>query len=176
MNKVILIGRITKDPELRKTPQDVSVVQFTIAVNRNYQNKNGERQADFINCIAWRNQAENLARYIKKGGQIAIDGNIQTRTYDDPNGVRKYITEVVCDSIHFLEAKKNDQGFDSMSQLTPPTNNYQNNGNYSQNNYSQNNRYSQPASYTNNQQGSESKNVFDDIDKAFDISGDDLPF
>lgn len=177
MNKVILIGRITKDPELRKTPQDISVVQFTIAVNRNYQNKNGERQADFINCIAWRNQAENLARFIKKGGQIAVEGNLQTRTYDDPNGVRKYITEVVCDQITFLEAKKNDAGFDNMSQLTPPS--YQNNGNYSQkNSYSQNNNYSQANNYSNrnNQQAPEQKNPFDDIDKAFDISGDDLPF
>ena len=82
MNKVILIGRLTKDPELRKTPTDVSVCQFTIAVNRAFQQSNGERQADFINCIAWRNQAENLAKYIKKGGQIAVDGSIQTRSYD----------------------------------------------------------------------------------------------
>ncbi len=158
MNKVILIGRITKDPELRKTPQDISVVQFTIAVNRNYQNKNGERQADFISCVAWRNQADNLARYIKKGGQIAIEGNIQTRSYDDPNGVRRYITEVVCDQITFLESKKGDgNSFNDLSQLTPPSysnNNYQNNSQPSQNN----------------------ANPFDDIDKAFDISGDDLPF
>ena len=159
MNKVILIGRITKDPELRKTPQDISVVQFTIAVNRNYQNKNGERQADFINCVAWRNQADNLARYIKKGGQIAIEGNIQTRSYDDPNGVRRYITEVVCDQITFLESKKGDgNGFNDLSQLTPPS--YSNNNNYQ-----------------NNSQPSQSNaNPFDDIDKAFDISGDDLPF
>ena len=90
MNKVILIGRLTKDPELRRTPTDVSVVQFTIAVNRAYQ-QNGEKQADFINCVAWRNQAENLAKYIKKGGQIAVEGSIQTRSYDDPNGVRKFV-------------------------------------------------------------------------------------
>ena len=81
MNKVILIGRLTKDPELRKTPTDVSVCQFTIAVNRPFQQQGGERQADFINCIAWRNQAENLAKYIKKGGQIAVEGSIQTRIY-----------------------------------------------------------------------------------------------
>lgn len=158
MNKVILIGRITKDPELRRTPSDVSVVQFTVAVNRNYQNKNGEKQADFINCIAWRNQAENLAKYIKKGGQIAIEGNIQTRTYDDPNGVRKYITEVVCDQITFLENKKNGQA-DELSQIpVPPVrDNYQ----------SSNNSYQKQESQ---------KNPFDDIDKAFDISSDDLPF
>ena len=101
MNKVILIGRLTKDPELRKTPTDVSVVQFTIAVNRSYQ-QGGERQADFINCVAWRNQAENLARFIKKGGLIAVEGSIQTRSYDDANGVRRYATEFIASQITFL--------------------------------------------------------------------------
>ena len=119
MNKVILIGRLTKDPELRKTPTDVSVCQFTIAVNRAFQQQNGERQADFINCIAWRNQAENLAKYIKKGGQIAVEGSIQTRSYDDQNGVRRFVTEVVCNQITFLESKKSDTGYgyNDLSQL-----------------------------------------------------------
>ena len=94
MNNVTLVGRLTKDPELRRTPTDVPVVQFTIAVNRNYQNKNGERQADFISCVAWRNQAENLARYIKKGGLLGVEGNLQTRTYDDQGGVRRYIRKL----------------------------------------------------------------------------------
>lgn len=119
MNKVILIGRLTKDPELKKTPTDVSVTQFTLAVNRTYQDKNGERQADFINCLAWRTQAENLCKYIKKGGQIAVEGSIQTRNYDDQNGVRKYATEVACDLITFLEHKK-DTGYNDVSQLEVP--------------------------------------------------------
>lgn len=119
MNKVILIGRLTKDPELKKTPTDVSVTQFTLAVNRTYQDKNGERQADFISCMAWRTQAENLCKYIKKGGQIAIEGNIQTRSYDDNNGVKRYVTEVVCDLITFLEHKK-DTGYNDLSQLEVP--------------------------------------------------------
>lgn len=173
MNKVILIGRITKDPELRRTPTDVPVVQFTIAVNRNYQNKNGERQADFINCVAWRNQAENLARYIKKGGQICVEGNLQTRTYDDQGGVRRFITEVICDQITFLEAKKNDQnGFNDLSQMpVPPMSGYS--GQY-QNNQANYNNYQN--NYQNQNNANNNVNPFDDIDKAFDISSDDLPF
>lgn len=151
MNKVILIGRITKDPELRKTPTDVSVVQFTIAVNRPFQQQNGERQADFINCIAWRNQAENLAKYIKKGGQIAVEGSIQTRSYDDQNGVRRFVTEVVCSQITFLESRRQDSGYGDLSQLeVPPVR-------------ENTNRYSQES-------------PFDDIKTSFDISSDDLPF
>ena len=105
MNKVILIGRLTKDPELKKTNSGLSYVQFNLAVNRNYTNKSGEKQADFINCVAWRTQADNLVKYIKKGGLIGIEGEIQTRTYDDKNGTKKYITEVLCNSIEFLEPK-----------------------------------------------------------------------
>ena len=105
MNKVILIGRLTKDPELKKTNSGLSYVQFNLAVNRNYTNKSGEKQADFINCVAWRTQADNLVKYIRKGGLIGIEGEIQTRTYDDKNGIKKYITEVLCNSIEFLESK-----------------------------------------------------------------------
>ena len=105
MNKVILIGRLTKDPELKKTNSGLSYVQFNLAVNRNYTSKSGEKQADFINCVAWRTQADNLVKYIKKGGLIGIEGEIQTRTYDDKNGTKKYITEVLCNSIEFLESK-----------------------------------------------------------------------
>lgn len=149
MNKVILIGRLTKDPELRKTPTDVSVVQFTIAVNRAFQQQNGERQADFINCVAWRAQAENLAKYIKKGGQIAVEGSIQTRSYDDQNGVRRFITEVICSQITFLESKKNESGYNDLSQLEVPP--------MRESNYSQ-------------------ESPFGDLKGSFDISNDDLPF
>ena len=105
MNKVILIGRLTKDPELKKTNSGLSYVQFNLAVNRNYTSKSGEKQADFINCVAWRTQADNLVKYIRKGGLIGVEGEIQTRTYDDKNGIKKYITEVLCNSIEFLESK-----------------------------------------------------------------------
>ena len=150
MNKVILIGRLTKDPELRRTPTDVSVVQFTIAVNRPFQQQNWERQADFINCVAWRNQAENLAKYIKKGGQIAVEGSIQTRSYDDPNGVRRFVTEVIASQITFLESRRTDSGYNDLSQLEVPP-------------MRENNSFSQES-------------PFGDLKSTFDISDDDLPF
>lgn len=101
MNKVILVGRLTKDPELRRTSSDIPFVLFTVAINRTYVNKAGERQTDFINCVAWRNQAENLARYQRKGNLVGVEGSLQTRSYDDPNGVRRFVTEVVCDNVQF---------------------------------------------------------------------------
>ena len=105
MNKAILIGRLTRDPELRTTPTGRNVCQFSIAVNRAYTNANGEREADFINCVVWDKQAENLARYQKKGNQIAVDGRVQTRNYDDKDGKRVYVTEILANSISFLDAK-----------------------------------------------------------------------
>ena len=86
MNKAILIGRLTKDPELRTTPTGRNVCQFSVAVSRNFTNANGEREADFINCVVWDKQAENLVKYQKKGNQIAVEGRIQTRNYDDKDG------------------------------------------------------------------------------------------
>lgn len=110
MNKVILIGRLTKDPELRKTSTDISTCRFTIAVNRDYTSQGQEQKADFINCVAWRNQAENLCKYQRKGNQIAVEGNIQVESYVDASGVRKYTTEVVVNRIDFLDpaAKKEE--------------------------------------------------------------------
>lgn len=102
MNQVILIGRLTKDPELRETSNGKPVASFTLAVD-----KFGEG-ADFINCVVWNKQAENLAKYQKKGGQIGITGRLQTRDYDDEKGNKRYITEVVADSIEYLGAKKEE--------------------------------------------------------------------
>ena len=102
MNQVILIGRLTKDPELRETSNGKPVASFTLAVD-----KFGEG-ADFINCVVWNKQAENLAKYQKKGGQIGISGRLQTRDYEDEKGNKKYITEVVADSIEYLGAKKEE--------------------------------------------------------------------
>jgi len=104
INRVVLVGRITKDPELKSTQSNINFVNFTVAVNRQFTDQSGERQADFINCIVWRRQAENLARYIKKGALLGVEGRIQTRSYEAENGMR-YITEVVCDSVQFLENK-----------------------------------------------------------------------
>lgn len=120
MNKVILVGRLTKEPELRKTPNNVSVCQFTIAVNRPFQDQNGERQADFISCMAWRTQAENLCKYLNKGALIAVSGNIQTRNYTDQNGATRYVTEVVCENIVFLEAKKDNSNYKDKTKQDDP--------------------------------------------------------
>lgn len=109
MNKVFLVGRITRDPELKYTASNVAVVSFSVAINRNYQNAQGEYDADFINCVAWRRQAENLARFVRKGHQIGVDGRLQTRNYQTPQGETRYITEVVCDNIQFLETKQTNE-------------------------------------------------------------------
>jgi single-strand DNA-binding protein len=108
LNRVVLVGRITRDPELKYTQSNIAVVSFTLAVNRPYLDaQTGERQADFIQCVVWRKQAENLARYVAKGALLGVDGRIQTRTYESDQGTR-YITEVVCDSVQFLETKTED--------------------------------------------------------------------
>ena len=105
MNKVILIGRLTKDPELRTIASGNATTSFTIAVNRNFTNQNGEREADFINCVAWRKQAENVAKYCTKGSQVAVEGRIQTRSYDAQDGTKRYVTEVVADNVTFLGSR-----------------------------------------------------------------------
>ena len=105
MNKAILIGRLTKDPELRTTLTGRNVCQFSVAVSRNFTNANGEREADFINCVVWDKQAENLVKYQKKGNQIAVEGRIQTRNYDDKDGKKVYVTEILASNISFLDSK-----------------------------------------------------------------------
>lgn len=104
INRVILVGRITKDPELKVTQSNISFVRFTLAVNRQFADQSGERQADFIQCIVWRKQADNLAQYIRKGALLGVEGRIQTSTYETENGTR-YSTDVICDSVQFLESK-----------------------------------------------------------------------
>lgn len=105
MNKVFLIGRLVRDPELRYTSSNIPVATFSLAVNRNFTNQNGEREADFINIVVWRKQAENCKNYINQGSQVAIDGRLQTRSYDDQNGQKRYVTEVVADNVQFLDTK-----------------------------------------------------------------------
>ena len=106
MNKAILVGRLTKDPELKMTENTKrEVSQFTIAVNRPYTNDDGERKADFINCVVWDKLAENLSKYQKKGNQVAVEGRIQTRNYDDKDGKKVYVTEILASNISFLDSK-----------------------------------------------------------------------
>lgn len=106
LNKVILMGRLVRDPELRTTPQGVSVCSFSIAVDRGYARQGEERQADFINIVAWRSTAEFVSKYFVKGQMIAVVGRIQTRNYDDKDGKKVYVTEVVADEISFADSKR----------------------------------------------------------------------
>ena len=109
INNVTLVGRVTRDPELRYTPQNQAVATFSLAVNRQFKNANGEREADFINCVIWRQQAENLVNWAKKGAVIGITGRIQTRNYENQQGQRVYVTEVVADSFQLLESRSQGQ-------------------------------------------------------------------
>ncbi|OQX93568.1 MAG: hypothetical protein B6I17_02410 [Tenericutes bacterium 4572_104] len=106
-NKVVLIGRLTKNPELRYTStNNLPVVSFTLAVNRPFANQSGDRKVDFINCTAWRKQAENIHKYVSKGSMVAVEGKLQTRDYmDEKINARRYITEVICDSVVFLDTR-----------------------------------------------------------------------
>ncbi len=110
MNKVILVGNLTKDPELRTTPSGANVCNFTIAVQRRFANQQGVREADFINCVAWRQTADFVHRYFNKGKRIGIVGSIQTRTYDAQDGTKRYVTEVMCDEAEFVESKGQSDG------------------------------------------------------------------
>jgi single-strand DNA-binding protein len=113
MNKVILIGNLTKDPELRYTPNGVAVTTFTVAINRPRTNQAGEREADFINIVAWQKLADLCATYLRKGRQAAIEGRIQTRSYDNKEGKRVYVTEVVAENVQFLGGRGNENGGDN---------------------------------------------------------------
>lgn len=105
INNVVLVGRMTLDAELRYTPSNQAVATFILAVNRNFKNQDGEREADFINCVIWRQQAENLTNWVKKGALIGVTGRIQTRSYDNQQGQRVYVTEVVAESFQLLESR-----------------------------------------------------------------------
>ncbi|MGO4060146.1 single-stranded DNA-binding protein [Staphylococcus pseudintermedius] len=109
LNRVVLVGRLTKDPDFRTTPSGVSVATFTLAVNRTFMNAQGEREADFINCVVFRKQAENVKNYLSKGSLAGVDGRLQSRSYENQEGRRVFVTEVVCDSVQFLEPKNNNQ-------------------------------------------------------------------
>lgn len=159
MNRVVLVGRLTKDPDLRYTPAGAAVATFTLAVNRPFKNGQGEQEADFIQCVVWRKPAENVANFLKKGSLTGVDGRVQTRNYEGNDGKRVYVTEIVAESVQFLEPKQND-----VEGSTP--NNNQNEASYSNNN--KNGSYRAISS-----QNSDS---FANEGKPIDISDDDLPF
>ncbi|EHL2674988.1 single-stranded DNA-binding protein [Listeria monocytogenes] len=159
MNRVVLVGRLTKDPDLRYTPAGVAVATFTLAVNRPFKNGQGEQEADFIQCVVWRKPAENVANFLKKGSLTGVDGRVQTRNYEGDDGKRVYVTEIVAESVQFLEPKQN-----AVEGSTP--NNNQNEANYSNNNKNGSYRAS----------SSQNSDSFANEGKPIDISDDDLPF
>ncbi|SFD70842.1 single-strand binding protein [Lentibacillus persicus] len=155
MNRVVLVGRLTRDPDLRYTPNGVAVANFRIAVDRPFSNQQGNRDADFINCVVWRRAAENLATYMKKGSMIGVDGRIQSRSFEGRDGNTVFVTEVVADNIQFLESKGSSQPRDQQSSGFQPNQNQ----NQNQSNQTQTN-----------------DNPFKDNGEPIDISDDDLPF
>lgn len=122
INNVVLVGRMTRDAELRYTPQNQAVATFSLAVNRNFRSQNGEREADFINCVIWRQQAENLANWAKKGALIGITGRIQTRNYENQQGQRVYVTEVVADNFQLLESRASREAHSAGGNSYTPNN------------------------------------------------------
>ena len=115
MNKVFLIGRLTRDPELRYTGNNTAVASFALAVQRNFANQQGEREADFFNITVWRKQAENVKNYLTQGSQVAIEGRLQTRSYDDANGQKRYVTEVVADNVEFIGSRNSSNNSNNMN-------------------------------------------------------------
>ena len=115
MNKVFLIGRLTRDPELRYTGNNTAVASFSLAVQRNFTNQAGEREADFFNISVWRKQAENVKNYLSQGSQVAIEGRLQTRSYDDANGQKRYVTEVVADNVEFIGSRNSSNNSNNMN-------------------------------------------------------------
>lgn len=151
INRVILVGRVTKDIEVRKTQTGLSVASFTVAVNRRQSRDSQERQADFINCVAWRSTADFLGAYCKKGALVGVEGKIQTRNYDGSDGKRVYVTEVLCDSVQLLESRNA-----STSRMNEDTMQFSSNDN----------------------SGYEADNGFNDYssDLNVDLTSEDLPF
>lgn len=161
MNKAILIGRLTRDPELRSTPAGRNVCQFSIAVNRTFTNANGDREADFINCVVWDKQAENLVKYQKKGNQIAVDGRIQTRNYEDKDGKRVYVTEILVNNISFLDSKGTNTSSNDFNSLPEPP---------------REDSVSSSSNMNNMETVSVDKDPFEAFGDSIEISDNDLPF
>lgn len=172
INNVVLVGRMTKDPELKYTQGGVAVTRFTLAVNRPFTNQQGQREADFVNCVTWRKQAENTANFLRKGSLTGIEGRIQTSNFDGKDGNRVFMTEVVADSVQFLEPR-NATGGQAES----------NSGGYSQQRTQQPAQQSnqQPSQQSNQQSNQQNYTRMDDDPFStgggpIEVSDDDLPF
>lgn len=187
INNVVLVGRMTRDAELKYTQSNIAVATFTLAVNRNFKNENGDREADFINVVIWRQQAENLANWAKKGTLVGITGAIQTRNYENQQGQRVYVTEVIANNFQLLESRNSQQNNQNQQQ----GNYQQNQSGYQQqqpnygnqdNNFQNGNSYGQQGSFfegnTTNPvpEFTRNENPFGRSSNPLDISDDDLPF
>lgn len=159
LNRVILIGRLTRDPELRYTPAGVAVTQFTLAVDRPFTSQGGEREADFIPVVTWRQLAETCANYLRKGRLTAVEGRIQVRNYENNEGKRVYVTEVIADNVRFLESNREGGGGGNGAQREEAPYGGGNRSNTGGGGYSRGNQ-----------------DPFSDDGKPIDISDDDLPF
>ena len=177
MNNVCLVGRLTRDPELRTISTGNTTVSFSVAVNRQFTNANGEREADFINCVVWGKQAENLAKYCTKGSQVAVTGRIQTRNYDGQDGRKVYVTEVVANNIQFLTPKGENNSYNS---------NQGNYNNYAAPTFGDGQNYGPVPSFEEAQNMNVNNSPMDTTDLTEDpfkdfgsevvLSDDDLPF
>ncbi|MCQ9315339.1 single-stranded DNA-binding protein [Pediococcus pentosaceus] len=159
INRIVLVGRLTNDPELKYTGNDVAVATFTVAVNRQFTNSQGEREADFIRCQMWRKAAENFCNFTHKGSLVGIDGRIQTRSYENQQGTRIFVTEVVAENFSLLESKNSNQNNQNEQfEQNRPKNNGQN--------------------YQNKQNGQSApnRNPNNPFNSMPDIKDDDLPF
>lgn len=152
MNKAFLIGRLTRDPELRYTGSNIAVATFSIAINRPFNNQSGEKDVDYINIVVWRKQAENVKNYLSQGSQVAIDGRIQTRSYDDETGKKRYVTEVVADNVQFLDSKNKSEN------VAAPQNN------------------PTPYDFTEEKTTNVENDPFADFGNNIEISDEELPF
>ena len=164
INNVTIIGRTTKDIELRATSSGTNNASFTLAVERNFKNANGDKETDFINCVAWRKTAEILAQYAPKGSLIGVRGRIQTRNYENNQGVRVYLTEVVADEVQLIDTRNNNQGANA--------NYYQNNDN----NGGFNGGQQQGGTFTSGAYQNGSQGSFGVNNNALEIDESDMPF
>ncbi|MBM6615833.1 single-stranded DNA-binding protein [Desemzia sp. RIT804] len=172
INNVVLVGRMTKDADLRYTSNGTAVASFTVAVNRQFTNQSGEREADFINCVAWRKTAETLANFTKKGSLVGVEGRIQTRSYDNQQGQRVYVTEIVVDNFSMLEPKSvTDQRRAHDNGST--TSSSSNNSNSFNTNQNKSQSQQTPA---RDYQNFGNSDPFESSGQPIDISDDDLPF
>lgn len=175
INNVVLVGRLTKDPELKYTQGGVAVTRFTLAVNRPFSNQQGQREADFVSCVTWRKQAENTANFLRKGSLAGIEGRIQTSNFEGKDGNRVFMTEVVADSVQFLEPRGATAGRSEGSSNAP----YQGQGAPFQGGAQQQQQQSyQQSNYQPNQQNYTRTNddPFSTGGGPIEVSDDDLPF